>query len=684
MSQQVGDAVLRFLGDSTQLDAAFDSVGPKAQAAFDPAAKSAEGLGEALDDTGKKAESAADDIEDAGTRTRSSMREARGEAALLGEEFGIHLPRHVRNFVAELPGVGEALSAAFSATAILFLAQALIDVTRKVSDFVGSTLIFTSAMREQYAELVKQNIAIAQQGELYKKAEEELKNLNDQRTPLAKLTDQLAALNKEYDSLATDKFTPSAVLDAKARSLAEQIKLVEKQIELQKQADEKSDNKKALEGLKQQIALQKDLTLAIIAYHQAEFQGQDKSNFEEARFQTKLLALEKEKAAEEKYNKDNLAGIKALNNQIKVLMVERGTQVAEELNKERADLDKTLMGMQADVKATGGIDIVMPESVQNILKMQNAAHSLGITLRSDLVSAVNTAIAALNAYKAAGGTSTVVTDAFKHKIAELEKQLNNFGIDQEKFKARTENTWENFQHELKNGAQATQNLSQLGKEAFNSLSAGMQSAIQTVILAQGSLGQALEKATASALASLASQAIVKALFYTAEGFAALAGFEDTSATQYFTAAGEMAAVGAAAGLAAHAMSGAGGGNNNNTQQAQNSVSNTNQSNRAVGATVGVQHFATGGLISAPTLAVMGEESRQEAVLPLEDPRAMAKIGQSINEAGGGGGVHFHLPHGSVISADVLSHLASKMSKAVQKGQITLLASNSLRLTKRSA
>ena len=192
--------------------------------------------------------------------------------------------------------------------------------------------------------------------------------------------------------------------------------------------------------------------------------------------------------------------------------------------------------------------------------------------------------------------------------------------------------------------------------------------------------QALEKATASALASLASQALVKALFYTAEGFAALAGFEDTSAGQYFAAAGEMAAVGAAAGLAAHAMAGL-GGSTPTTQQTQNSVSNTSQSNRSVGATVGVQHFATGGLISAPTLAIMGEESKKEAVLPLEDPRAMAKIGQAIGEHGG---VTHHWHIDGVISADNLSHVVSKSSKMVQKNQVTLLASNSLRLTKRSA
>src|SRR5580698_1948671 len=129
MPIDVGDAVFSFTSNTQNLDEGFASLGPKAQAAFEPASKAAEGLGDSLDEAGKKASGAADEIEEAGERTKSSMREARGEIALLGEEFGIRLPRHVRNFVAELPGVGEAMSAAFSATAILFLVQALVQAT---------------------------------------------------------------------------------------------------------------------------------------------------------------------------------------------------------------------------------------------------------------------------------------------------------------------------------------------------------------------------------------------------------------------------------------------------------------------------------------------------------------------------------------------------------------------------
>src|SRR5438270_12819626 len=108
MPQDISDAVLTFLGDSTDLDAKFDQVQPKAKRAFDEGA---------------------DEVERGSRRMGESMREARGETALLGEAFGIHLPRHVRNFLAELPGVSSAMSAAFSATAVLFLANAVVDVS---------------------------------------------------------------------------------------------------------------------------------------------------------------------------------------------------------------------------------------------------------------------------------------------------------------------------------------------------------------------------------------------------------------------------------------------------------------------------------------------------------------------------------------------------------------------------
>lgn len=56
-----------------------------------------------------------------------------------------------------------------------------------------------------------------------------------------------------------------------------------------------------------------------------------------------------------------------------------------------------------------------------------------------------------------------------------------------------------------------------------------------------------------------------------------------------------------------------GGGSSNREQGWISESNTTQSNNSVGNTVSVQHFATGGLNSALTLAIMAEESKKEGV-----------------------------------------------------------------------
>jgi hypothetical protein len=59
--------------------------------------------------------------------TGGSMREAREGVRLLGEEFGIKLPRALSSFVAELGPVGEAMEAAFPFLAIAALAGILIE-----------------------------------------------------------------------------------------------------------------------------------------------------------------------------------------------------------------------------------------------------------------------------------------------------------------------------------------------------------------------------------------------------------------------------------------------------------------------------------------------------------------------------------------------------------------------------
>jgi hypothetical protein len=115
----------------------------------------------------------------------------------------------------------------------------------------------------------------------------------------------------------------------------------------------------------------------------------------------------------------------------------------------------------------------------------------------------------------------------------------------------------------------------------------------------------------------------------------------------------------------------------------NSQSNTGSQAGTTTRPVGVQGFAAGALISAPTLAWVGEEHKREAILPLDDERAMTDIGEAVGKHGGSGGMHVHF-HGPVIGASDVANLTKTISKHVASGKATLTASNSLRLTKRSA
>ena len=141
----VGDAVMSFLGDTTNLDQAFSRIVDGADKAMSAASDSVgdftevlnnsrsdvdawnETLVSAMHDAGDAGKEAGEEVASGMEKARSTTYEARGEAALLGEAFGIHLPRHVRSFVAELPGIGTALSAAFAATAVLLRAAGFLD-----------------------------------------------------------------------------------------------------------------------------------------------------------------------------------------------------------------------------------------------------------------------------------------------------------------------------------------------------------------------------------------------------------------------------------------------------------------------------------------------------------------------------------------------------------------------------
>lgn len=69
---------------------------------------------------------------EAAREMRANINEAKGSMALLGEEVGVHLPRHLRTFLAELPGVAPALAAAFNGAAIVGLGMIAVEQAKKI------------------------------------------------------------------------------------------------------------------------------------------------------------------------------------------------------------------------------------------------------------------------------------------------------------------------------------------------------------------------------------------------------------------------------------------------------------------------------------------------------------------------------------------------------------------------
>ncbi len=690
MSIDAGDAVLKFLGDSTQLDTKFDEVGPNAEKAFNPAAEV---------------------VEEAGQRMQFSMKEARGEVRLLGEEFGIHLPRHVSNFLTELPGVGQAMSAAFSATAILFVAQALVQATDKLSNFIGQSLIFTDSMRESNAQIEAENKTMVALGEIYNKAKERLdeltgsaKSQEDAWRALAqsKVDDAKASLAAMEASIAnksgwdkakdTMKDVAGTILSQVIPSYYRLSSAAQDQIAVEEKraavtlttaqalratnevnAEEAAKNAKlALDNSIRELENQKKVALA--------YAQNDQEKFElEQHFEERKLALLNEYAVKDK------AAIQALMTTIEVQQIEHAQKVeATFVNMLKMVQAAKEQAGQAVKDSTLANIIELTPFEQALQKAENAAHSMGVTMRTDLVDGLEKAKEAEAAFAASGIVDKTTMEALQKATKDAQAALDNYGHSVDSFKVKSHGMWAEFSREAKDGAKGIDLVKQSGVQAFDDISKNVQSAFASIILGQGNVVKELEKATAASLAQIASQAAVKALYYTAEGTAALftPGLQGTAAG-YFTAAGEMAAIAGIAGVAGHELAGAGGSSGSgSTAQSETSNSNTGQSNRSGGGSVsGVQQFASGGLVTGPTLAIIGEDrnSPTEAVLPLDNEEAMGKIRDGI---GGGTTHHWHID--GMISSDNLAKVMKNMSKMVSKGQANLTASNSLRLTKRSA
>ncbi len=67
---------------------------------------------------------------------KGSMEESRGSLVLLGDQIGVAMPRELSRFISKLPGVSEAMSAAFSAVAVVALINVIVDAGEKLDKFI--------------------------------------------------------------------------------------------------------------------------------------------------------------------------------------------------------------------------------------------------------------------------------------------------------------------------------------------------------------------------------------------------------------------------------------------------------------------------------------------------------------------------------------------------------------------
>jgi hypothetical protein len=596
---QIGDAVVSFIGDMTQLDKGVDNLNDRIEQGMTRASQNVGQLDTALAEAGDSAVGAGEEIDEAMGRSRASIGEARGEAALLGEAFGVHLPRHVRSFVAELPGVGEALSAAFAATAVLFIIEAIVKLTEKTTDFINTTFVYTKAMQDMDAALAASN----------KKH--------------ADAIDALTKMKKAFD----DSLDPIKAQKKAHEELKEAVHLEEEEIKkLQNTAATAAEHIESWWDKVANLALK--VTDNLIG-----------TNLLAERLQRQHD--EAQKTAQEKQNNDLLA------------LQDKHNKDVETLREQ----DKT-----AEIKANKA----KADSQFEYWREQQNAYEKQIAENDKLVAANAKLMAGLE--RKATIEETVVAGADKasiERVKEMEKAMKAEGkeIDLTATKIAP------FAADFNN--------------AFISAASG----------AEG-WGKAMEGATGQALSALAQWCQAQAVKNLAEGLAAAANpFTAAEAPGYYMAAAEFEAAALAAGVAGSVISGAGGGGpsgvGGGSYSGTGTTGNTTSgSGAATGPVTSVHKFAAGGLISAPTLAMIGDSpsggAANEGVLPLDNPEAMAKIAGTIAAMmPGGGGTHFNMHVKGMISDADTKKLTKKISKMVRAGTTTLHSSNTHRITKRS-
>jgi hypothetical protein len=670
MPVNVGDAVLKFVGDTSNVDAAFDSVGARAKVGLAPANAALDDMQDGFKAAGQGGTAAAATIEPAMERVKTSTRGATEQVRFLSEEAGVRLPRAMARLAADIPGLSTALGAAFQVTAILFAVELSDSLTKKFADFIfkvqdtGAIIAWNKVMLDQASAIAKVKQELADFG---------LSADDIARNKIKALVDEIDNQNKSAAAAGVEMAKYRQAFGDAAEKMPEYIAFETKYGEATKAAT--------------LATMQR--TLAVEQLQKAEAD-----------------------AAKAKQEKDEANAIKQIYEYTALL-----NGIQEKYNREVAELEKTLDRISKETKANP-IEVVLPANVKAILDMRKEAQALGVTLRSDLTVKLKEAQEAKAAFIEVMGTKDAPQIAlFDAAITKAQQAVHAFGIvsletKQQQNKAALEvaeselvearargmNTkaiqdeidglkkiqgeLRREQNEVEKTKDALSKLDDSAKQSAVELGDAVEAAMQGMLAHQESFGRAMEKAV---LGIIAKQAQAWGQYYIGIGTAELLSGDPSGGLVLAEGFALEALAGALGALGGGINASSSGNSGGNRFQYGSSVSNTG-SQAGSGRSNSVQGFADGGLVTSPTLAMIGEGGGREAALPLDNRAVMATVGRAIAEAGGGGGggLHLHLPHGMVIGDSELSKLAKKMSSAVARGKATLNSSSTFKVTKRGA
>lgn len=739
MSINLGDAVFTYLADTRSLDkgqAKVNQMTKDLKSAGDPAKI----FGQYMDQAGDSAEELGDKAVKAGSASRSSFHEARNSVDLLTESVGVHLPRELKNLIASSGVAQKALSAAFGAAAIVGLIGFAVDLGEKLSALISDTFIYTEAMKAQDKTLGDLNLKFVEQAAAIKESQKQLALIGLEGSVKTKKSFEVLTeeVTKNDVALRTARDTVYAYehgllqMTGTQEENTQTIQTARNNIVLLTGAVKEGQLQQAIlsatynEQLKAEaqslgearIQGEQSLNTAILAVQKARiaqsltlFESASKqfelleSSTQERQYQIDINALKQRQALLRLDPTKNVNALASVYLQIETLeadhtaklTTQKTAQIKADQDIANAMLNLPLVTQTVILQAGQTLDQFIinglnqfkgllngPGSVLDSLqKVGQAFQQLGLKDSPfDLAGKAGQQETALRTLRQFG-VSTIDLNLAEQALITTKIQLakaegqNTSAMEKELAGLKK-------QHDqlTRQNIPATKQWLAIHKDAKTEMVNGIGQAVQAWALGQSSIGQAVKSMVAQILAGWAAQDAMAALREVGYGFATMFTNPAESAG-HFQAAAVLGIAAAAEGGAARAVGGAQGqpGSATNPAFTQDAgpVGTPEQTQRGNN----VKRFASGGLVTGRTMAMIGDSVDQaggdqvEAAIPLDDPRAVARI----REALGGQGTTVNIK--GLISGDNLHKVMKKMSREVSTGKGRLTAGATKRITRRS-